>query len=94
MTWGYWSDGQRPVLDHDDSNADGAYQRCASDKKCAETAVQNYMLRYGHDCNGDERVTCYDFAAIHRSGSNNCGAQLDSEYYNKLVNCMTQYGIF
>uniref|UniRef100_A0A1V1FYT8 lysozyme n=1 Tax=Reticulitermes speratus TaxID=60591 RepID=A0A1V1FYT8_9NEOP len=94
MTWGYWNDGQRPVLDQDSSYADGAYTRCANDKWCAERAVQNYMLRYGHDCNGDEEITCYDYAAIHRSGSNNCGAQLDSEYVNKLVNCMTQYSIY
>jgi hypothetical protein len=94
MTWGYWNDGERPVLDQDSSYADGAYARCANDKWCAEKAIQSYMLRYGHDCNGDEEITCYDFAAIHRSGSNNCGAELDSEYFNKLVNCMTQYGIY
>jgi hypothetical protein len=94
MTWGYWNDGQRPVLDQDNPYADGAYPRCASDKECAERAVQNYMLRFGHDCNGDGEVSCYDYAAIHRSGSNNCGAQLDSDYLNKLVNCMTLYGIY
>jgi hypothetical protein len=94
MTWGYWNDGQRPVLYQDNSYADGAYPRCANDKECAETAVQNYMLRYGHDCNGDGQITCYDYAAIHRSGSSNCGVQLDGNYLNKLVNCMTQYGIY
>ena len=94
MTWGYWNDGQRPVLYQDNSYADDAYPRCASDKECAEAAVQNYMLRYGHDCNGDGQITCYDYAAIHRSGSYNCGAQLDNNYLNKLVNCMTQYGIY
>jgi hypothetical protein len=94
VTWGYWNDALRPVLDQDSPVADGAYARCANDGQCAARAVQNYMLRYGHDCNGDEEVTCYDFAAIHRSGSNNCGAQLDINYFNKLVNCMAQYGMY
>jgi hypothetical protein len=52
------------------------------------------MARYGHDCNGDEEITCYDFAAIHRSGSNNCGAQLESGYFNRLMNCMALYGMY
>lgn len=94
ITWGYWNDGGRPVLDGDSPSSDGAYMRCANDMACAERAVQNYMLRYGHDCNGDEEVTCYDFAAIHRSGSYNCGAQLDNDYVNKLMNCMAFYEIY
>jgi hypothetical protein len=94
ITWGYWNDGGRPVLAGDSSYSDGAYMRCANDNGCAEMAVQNYMLRYGHDCNGDQEVTCYDFAAIHRSGSNNCAAQLDNDYFNKLKNCMAFYEIY
>lgn len=80
--------------DGDSSYSEGAYMRCANDKGCAEATVQNYMLRYGHDSNGDQEVTCYDFAAIHRSGSNNCGAHLDNDYFNKLINCMAFYEIY
>ncbi|KDR15949.1 invertebrate-type lysozyme 3-like [Zootermopsis nevadensis] len=94
ITWGYWNDGLRPVLNQDSPEADGAYARCANDQQCAARVVQNYMSRYGHDCNGDAETTCYDFAAIHRSGSNNCGAQLDSGYFNRLINCMALYGMY
>lgn len=93
ITWGYWNDAARPVLDQDNAFADGAYVRCANDETCAVRSLQNYMLRYARDCNGDGQITCYDFAAIHRVGSDACGGQLDADYINKLGKCITQFGI-
>lgn len=35
-------------------------------KNCAEAAVRGYMAKWASDCNGDGKVDCLDYAAIHK----------------------------
>ncbi|PSN44787.1 hypothetical protein C0J52_05568 [Blattella germanica] len=86
ITWEYWSDAARPVLPF----IDGAYVKCTNNKECAERTLQNYMLR---DCNSDSKITCYDFAAVHRLGGDSCGGQLDDDYLKKLATCFEHFTI-
>ena len=77
----------------DNPFVDGAYVRCTTNKECSERTLQNYMLRYGTDCNGDGRKSCYDFAAVHRLGGDSCNGRLDDDYLNKLAACFQQFQI-
>ncbi|KAJ9600271.1 hypothetical protein L9F63_009447 [Diploptera punctata] len=93
ITWEYWADAARPVMASDNPFIDGAYVRCTSNKECSERTLQNYMLRYGRDCNGDGTSSCYDFAAVHRAGADTCTGPLDQEYLNKLTSCFQYFQI-
>ena len=91
ITWEYWSDAAKPVLPSDNPFIDGAYARCTTNKECAERTLQNYMLRYAKDCDGNGRYSCYDFAALHRVGADSCAGRLDEDYSNKLSACFQQF---
>lgn len=62
ISWAYWADGGKPG----NTGQSDDFEKCLVDKSCAEIAIHGYMNRYGHDCNGDGRLDCFDFAAIHK----------------------------
>ncbi|XP_059475804.1 lysozyme-like [Neocloeon triangulifer] len=88
ITWAYWSDAGKPVLQGDNPSADGAYGRCTVDPYCAALTVQQYMTKYSQDCNRDGSVDCTDFARIHKLGGYGCGAPLDPIYEQKYTTCI------
>uniref|UniRef100_L7LVC3 lysozyme n=1 Tax=Rhipicephalus pulchellus TaxID=72859 RepID=L7LVC3_RHIPC len=57
ISYAYWVDAGKPGnFDH--------FEKCLKDQVCAETAVVNYMNKWGTDCDGDGQVTCYDYARL------------------------------
>ncbi|KAF4526485.1 hypothetical protein B566_EDAN013772 [Ephemera danica] len=89
ITWAYWSDAGKPVLQNDSPDSQGAYSRCTVDPYCAAQTVQGYMQKYAQDCTGDRKINCEDYARIHRLGGYGCGAPLDNIYSQRFYNCMT-----
>nr|UNZ11905.1 invertebrate-type lysozyme 2 [Coridius chinensis] len=87
ITEAFWVDAFRPTIPGDDRRANGAFERCTTDAKCAEKTVQLYMARHARDCNGDGQVTCIDFAAIHRFGPFGCRSQINAEFENSIDDC-------
>nr|UNZ11906.1 invertebrate-type lysozyme 3 [Coridius chinensis] len=87
ITMPFWIDAYRPTITGDNPKTKGAFERCTTDAKCAEKTVQSYMKRYARDCNGDDRVTCIDFAAIHRFGPFGCRSQMNAEFENSFNDC-------
>nr|CAD7398476.1 unnamed protein product [Timema poppensis] len=46
ITWAYWSDAGKPVLQQDHPDNQDAYVRCVTDPFCAARAVQGYMTKF------------------------------------------------
>lgn len=46
-------------------------------------------LPWFQDCNGDGRIDCRDYAAIHRLGGYGCSAPLDPTYLGRFNKCLS-----
>ncbi|CAK1586776.1 unnamed protein product [Parnassius mnemosyne] len=88
ITWAYWADAGKPTVDGSSPDATDAYPRCTNDPRCAAQTVQQYMRRFGQDCNGDGQVDCYDYAAIHKLGAYGCRGELPFKFYNDFNQCL------
>lgn len=69
-----------------------AYANCSNDPYCAANTIQNYMIKYSQDCNDDNVVNCFDYAAIHKLGGYGCKGDLPFRYVTDLQNCLKSYG--
>lgn len=65
-----------------------AFTNCANDPICSADSLQNYMVKYGQDCNNDQREDCYDYNAIHYMGPFNCQADMPYNYENIFKKCI------
>lgn len=67
------------------------YYDCTTDRVCAEKLIHLYIEKYQKDCNDDGKIDCYDIAAIHRVGPDQCntGKFLSSQYWKDFNNCYT-----
>ncbi|VVC30736.1 EF-Hand 1, calcium-binding site,Destabilase [Cinara cedri] len=83
----YWIDAGRPVLQGDNPMNKLAYQRCVSDKTCAERTVRNYLTKYAQDCNGDGTINCQDYMSIHQLGGFACKSQLFKGLQDRFDQC-------
>lgn len=88
----YWLDGDKPTLKGESSNAPQAFQSCVNDHRCAAEALENYVIKYKTDCNGDQRIDCLDYAAIHLFGPNDCKTVFPEPFSSKLYKCLESYG--
>lgn len=67
-----------------------AFYQCVTDRLCAERVLRAYMQRsQTKDCDRDGRLDCYDAAAIHHSGAEECASDtlLNSQYWNDFSAC-------
>lgn len=67
-----------------------AFYHCVTDRLCAERVLRAYMQKTGaKDCDKDGRLDCYDAAAIHHSGTEECAGEtlLNSQYWNDFSAC-------
>lgn len=69
--------------------AAGDFERCASEKDCAEESVRRFLTKMAFDCNEDGNVDCLDFAAVHKAGPKACNADwfLDSKFWTDFQSC-------
>ncbi|EDV98485.1 GH22646 [Drosophila grimshawi] len=88
LTWDQWVDSGRPTVAGDSPLSDTSFTNCASDPYCAADTLQNYMFKYGQDCNEDEQEDCYDYAAIHYMGPFNCKADMPYNFENIFRICI------
>lgn len=67
------------------------YYECTTDKVCAEKLIHLYIEKHQKDCNNDGKIDCYDIAALHRVGPDNCnsGKFLNSQYWRDFNICYT-----
>ncbi|KAH8355232.1 hypothetical protein KR093_009170, partial [Drosophila rubida] len=65
-----------------------AFTNCVNDPYCAANTIQNYMYKYGQDCNGDELINCEDYGALHKLGNLNCRAELPYSFAKVFKRCL------
>lgn len=82
LTEEYWNMAGSP---NDASNNFNSFEDCANDIDCAVETVTNYMKKYHKDCDGDENITCMDYARLHKLKPNEC------DNMNKLANNFDAY---
>ncbi|KAF0298749.1 Leucine-rich PPR motif-containing protein, mitochondrial [Amphibalanus amphitrite] len=72
--------------------SDETHESCAGDPFCAALTIRKYMERNARDCDGDDRLTCADFARIHRYGAPGCSLTVDtSGYWKRFQDCVHIY---
>lgn len=89
----YWTKGGS--ITDEVSNFIG-FESCANDIDCAAETVTNYLTRYIKDCDGDNVVTCIDYARLHRLKPDECEdtekLMNDPEsYWEKFQKCAETY---
>ncbi|CAK1555903.1 unnamed protein product [Leptosia nina] len=72
----YWVDAGKPTLPDDNPERREAYEDCARDYYCSVKIIENYMARFGKDCNGDGVTNCYDYMMINHHGGRACSSPL------------------
>ncbi|CAF4929466.1 unnamed protein product [Pieris macdunnoughi] len=88
ITWAYWADAGKPTLPGVSPDSTDAYSSCANSPQCAALTVQNYMRRFGQDCNNDGVVNCYDYMAIHKLGGYGCKGDVPYQYATVFNQCV------
>lgn len=70
------------------------YYECTTDRTCAEKLIHLYIEKHQKDCNRDGKIDCYDIAAIHRVGPENCNSSkfLASQYWKDFNICYSTDG--
>jgi len=79
---GFWKDA---------GSCGSSFQNCANDFACAGKILRSYYNAFSKDCDGDQRITCDDYAMMHKNGGYNCGNSLAStKYWQQYLACKTQ----
>jgi len=93
LTEEYWNKAGSPG---DQATNFVSFEDCANDADCAVETVTNYMKKYLRDCDGDENITCMDYARLHRLKPDQCD-QTDKlmndydAYWAKFQRCAEGY---
>lgn len=94
LTEEYWSRAGSPG---DPANSGfTSFEDCANDEDCAVETVVNYMRKYHRDCDGDDNITCMDYARLHRLAPNECEnldklSNYSDGYWAKFQHCADGY---
>nr|XP_032293333.1 lysozyme isoform X3 [Drosophila virilis] len=91
ITRAYWADGGKLTLNNESPQSEEAFANCVNDPYCAANTIQNYMTKFGQDCNGDGGIDCYDYAAIHKLGGYGCKGELSYQYQSALDKCLSTF---
>lgn len=84
-----------PTGTNDESADEKLYYECTTDRICAEKLIHLYIEKHQRDCNNDGKIDCYDIAAIHRVGPENCNSSkfLGSQYWKDFNICYATDGL-
>jgi len=95
ISWAYWADAGKPVLQHDVPERQGAFENCAKDLYCAATVVRRYMNNFTQDCDGDGVVTCKDYVRLHKLGRLGCSAALPQDrFFTQFDECARRLNVY
>lgn len=80
----------------DAPNNFNSFEDCANDVDCASEMVTRYMNKHKKDCDGDQLITCMDYARLHRlqpSECHNTGKLVNNfdAYWPKFQRCAEGY---
>lgn len=79
----------REALLKDAAADERAFYECVTERECAERLLSVYMQKNPKDCDKDGRLDCYDVAAIHQGGIDQCNGEtlLESQYWSDFNAC-------
>lgn len=93
ISWAYWADAGKPVLQNDNPDAKGAFENCVSDLYCAAETVRLYLGKFSTDCNNDRIVNCDDYARLHKLGGYSCTGGIETtDYWRGYTQCNSVVG--
>ncbi|XP_060654701.1 lysozyme [Drosophila nasuta] len=90
LTWDQWVDCGRLTLAGESPLSESSFINCANDPHCAADSLQNYMVKYGQDCNNDDKEDCLDYNAIHYMGPFSCRKHMPFNYEHTFKKCIKQ----
>ncbi|KAK5645896.1 hypothetical protein RI129_004360 [Pyrocoelia pectoralis] len=85
----YWKEVNSPTVNRMPSSHPDAFKACASSFYCCFHTVQRYMEKNKKDCNGDGKIDCDDFLAIHTLGPDKCDQELPENYLDRYDYCQS-----
>lgn len=93
LTEEYWNRAGSPG---DAANNFHSFEECANDPDCAVETVTNYMFKYKRECDGDNVITCMDYARLHRLPVDECDnteklTSAGDAYWAKFQHCAEGY---
>ncbi|KAF5269310.1 hypothetical protein FQR65_LT02611 [Abscondita terminalis] len=89
ITKPYWIDsGNWTYNSHSPENPE-SFVKCATNFYCSVITMQEYMKKFKRDCNGDGKIDCDDFVAIHKLGFANCSDELPENYFGRYDYCQS-----
>ncbi|KAH8402043.1 hypothetical protein KR009_009374, partial [Drosophila setifemur] len=88
ITWGYWVEAGQLTLPNDTALSEDAFTNCVNQPHCAANSIQNYMYKYGQDCNNDQHIDCLDFGALHKLGYLKCQDELPYFFQKVFQRCL------
>ncbi|KAJ3646606.1 hypothetical protein Zmor_024187 [Zophobas morio] len=91
ITKDYWVDSGKHTIRNWLPQSDDSYVSCVSDFDCTIQSVQSYMVKFQQDCNGDGKIDCDDFVALHLFGPAGCRSNaLTGVYRERYQSCIKQ----
>lgn len=60
-----------------------AFLDCAYEYSCGQHIVEEYLIRYARDCNGDGVTDCDDYAMLHFNLKDRCTSSLDGTNFGR-----------
>ena len=89
ITKEYWRESNSPTVNRVSSSDPVAFLNCANSYYCSYFTIQQYMQKNKKDCNGDGKIDCDDFVALHKLGPNNCDKELPESYQERYEYCQS-----
>lgn len=95
ISWVYWADAGKPIIQNDDPSRKGAFENCVNDLYCAAETVRRYMKKFAEDCTGDGQVTCDDITRIHKLGYTTCtqGINSNDKFWLSYQQCKSRLSV-
>ncbi|XP_066966295.1 invertebrate-type lysozyme 2-like isoform X2 [Macrobrachium rosenbergii] len=95
ISWAYWADAGKPVIQNDDPNRQGAFENCVNDLYCSAETVRQYMGKFATDCTGDGAINCEDIVRVHKIGYNGCNANVNANdaFWQSFRTCSARVNV-
>ncbi|KAK5645895.1 hypothetical protein RI129_004359 [Pyrocoelia pectoralis] len=83
----YWIEAGNLTINNYSPTSYDSFLRCSKEFICSVHTVQEYMKKHKKDCNGDGKINCEDFVAIHLFGPDKCTGNWSEVYKHRFDLC-------
>ncbi|XP_042874738.1 lysozyme-like isoform X2 [Penaeus japonicus] len=95
ISWAYWADAGKPIIDGDNVERKGAFESCVQDLYCGAETVRRYMAKFLDDCDGNGVVTCIDVIRTHKLGRDGCNGVISQgdKFWAQYQTCASRFNL-